>query len=534
VQRRISHPRIARGSVALAFVSLPLIGIAVGLFAARAWACPFCSAVQQTLSEEIKGADAAIIAKLADPAKGAPAEVSSAPGADNQTKFKIVEVLKGKDLLGDKQRIEVLYFGDDDPKTDFLIIGTDPKDLAWGTPTALSPRASKYVTELVKLPESGADRLTFFEKYFEDSDPLLAGDAYDEFAKAPYPEIQELKDRLDHDKLVGWIKSPDVSTSRRRLYLTLLGVCGTKNDVVELEGMIRNDDRQLRSALDALIACYLNLRGADGLPLVEELFLKNQKAEYTDTYATIMALRFHGQETTIIPRDRLSASLRLMLDRPQLADLVIPDLARWEDWTVIDRLVELFKTANDESIWVRVPVINYLRACPLPEAKTQIEELAKIDPDAVKRASNFFPLGSAATPPKGAVRPKGDKKEDKATEDAESPSAEAVNEDEPALNEDANLDASNADDPFVQNLVAQNSESKDAAPEIPKAELNKSEDEAQIATPVAMPDGANPIVPPGNETEPGLGLVIPISLGTIAALFVVMMVILRGGAPRSA
>jgi hypothetical protein len=86
---------------------------------------------------------------------------------------------------------------------------------------------------------------------------------------------------------------------------------------------------------------------------------------------------------------------------------VIPDLARWQDWSVMDRLVKLFKNADDDSIWVRVPVINYLRACPLPEAKQHIEELAKIDPEAVKRASQFFPIG-AATPPAGAQRPKAD------------------------------------------------------------------------------------------------------------------------------
>ena len=41
------------------------------------------------------------------------------------------------------------------------------------------------------------------------------------------------------------------------------------------------------------------------MPLVEDLFLEEQGAEYTDTYATIMALRFHGTEEKIIPRERL-------------------------------------------------------------------------------------------------------------------------------------------------------------------------------------------------------------------------------------
>ena len=98
------------------------------------------------------------------------------------------------------------------------------------------------------LPETGSERLAFFQDYFEDADPLLAGDSYDEFAKAPYADVTGLKDRLPHDKLLAWIKKPEVSTSRRRLYLTLLGVCGGADDVPELETMIRQEDRQLRSA----------------------------------------------------------------------------------------------------------------------------------------------------------------------------------------------------------------------------------------------------------------------------------------------
>ena len=90
--------------------------------------------------------------------------------------------------------------------------------------------------------------------------------------------------------------------------------------------------------------------------------------------------------------------MQLILQRPELADLVIPDLARWEDWSQIDRLVELFKTADEKSSWVRVPVINYLRACPKPEATTKLDELKEIDPAAFKRATSFFPVPQP-TPP---------------------------------------------------------------------------------------------------------------------------------------
>jgi hypothetical protein len=104
-----------------------------------------------------------------------------------------------------------------------------------------------------------------------------------------------------------------------------------------------------------------------------------------------MALRFHGSEGGVIDSKRLVKSLHYMLERPELADLVIPDLAKWEDWTVMDRLFSLYKSADEKNSWVRVPVVNYLRACPLPKAKELLKECEKIDPAAVKRANTFFP-----------------------------------------------------------------------------------------------------------------------------------------------
>jgi hypothetical protein len=361
-------------------------------------ACPFCSAVSLTFSEEIGSSQVAVIARM-----------TQAPPPSNENsidvakaRFEVVKVLKGTEALGKTREIEAVYFGDSPVGTNFLVMGIDPPAISWGTPIAITERGVEYVTKAMDLPKEGADRLAYFQDYLEDKDDMLARDAYDEFAKAPYADVMGLRGRMHHDKLVAWVKSPEVPVSRRRLYLTMLGADARPEDIPLLEEMIKSKDRQTKGALDALVAAYLTLKGPDGMPLVEELFLKNKDAEYTDTYATIMALRFHGTEEKIIPRDRLLVGLRMMLDRPQLADLVIPDLARWEDWSVIDRLVELFKTSNEESSWVRVPVINYLRACPLPDAQKRIDELAKLDPESIKRANSFFPLGAPPATAKAA------------------------------------------------------------------------------------------------------------------------------------
>jgi len=361
-----------------------------------ATACPFCSAVSQTFSEEIGSMDAVVIAelmKLPPPAKPATGQANrEVPKAV----FRVTQVVKGASYVKDQQVIETIYFGNGAKGKSFLLMSVDPPRLMWSTPLPLSDRARGYIPKLLALPKEGGDRLDFFQAYLEDADEMLARDAYDEFAKAPYQTVIALKERMNHDQLVSWIQNPDIPASRRRLYLTMLGVCGAQQDVPLLERMLKSDDRKVKAGLDAMIGCYLTLKGADGMPLIEELFLKNQDAEYADTYAAIMALRFHGSETDVIPRKRILEGLRYMLGRPQLADLVIPDLSRWKDWSVMGELVQLFKDADDKSSWVRVPVINYLRACPKQEAKDYINELEKIDPAAVKRANTFFPFGGAA------------------------------------------------------------------------------------------------------------------------------------------
>lgn len=364
----------------------------VGISAESLLACPFCAAVSQTFSQEIDAMDVAVIATLVEVPEGAE------EGAPAEATFDVVDILKGKEHLGETKQIKSLYYGEGKKGRKFLILGTDPENLMWSTPTLLTDRAVTYIKKVITLPPTGNERYIFFQSHLEDEDEMLARDTYDEFANAPYTALFELKPEMKHDQLVAWLNDFDLPANRRRLYFTMLGVCGSEKDLPMLQKMLENDDRRAKSGLDALIGCYLTLAGAEGLPLIERLFIDNKEAEYADTYAAIMALRFHGTETDVIPQEKLLKSLHKMLDRPALADLVIADFARWEDWSVMDRLVKLFKEADEETSWVRVPVIRYLMACPKPEAKEHLLELEKIDPDAMKRAQTFFPFQSQAVP----------------------------------------------------------------------------------------------------------------------------------------
>ncbi len=349
--------------------------------------CPFCSAVSQTLRQEMESMDAVAIAKII---KGTETE--------SDAEFELLSIIRGDSLIKVDQRARMNYFGKAPEGTQFLVMGVDPPDLLWSSPLPVSEKAVEYVKTIVKLPEDSLKRIEFYHDYLEHSEALLARDAYDEFASAPYEDLKKLKPKLKREQLLEWIEDTSLPPDRKRLYLVLLGICGKPEDAKLLEEMLRSEDPNKRAGLDAMIACYVTLLGDDGLKLIDELFLENKKSQYADTYAAIMALRFHGTDGGIISKDRVLKSMQLILQRPELADLVIPDLARWEDWSQIDRLVELFKTADEKSSWVRVPVINYLRACPKPEASAKLDELKEIDPAAFKRATSFFPIPQPAAP----------------------------------------------------------------------------------------------------------------------------------------
>ncbi|MDA1040546.1 MAG: hypothetical protein O3A37_09700 [Planctomycetota bacterium] len=377
-------------------------------------ACPFCSAVSLTFAQEIAQSEAAVIARLVEPPP-ASALLPTAEGPLPKGKFAVVEVLKGGELVdasghmgADATLIETILLEEKPVGSLYLLMAVEPPKLVWSSPVPVSERAVVYIRKLADLPEKGPDRLAFFQQYLEDQDEPLARDAYDEFAVAPYEDVKGLEDRMDPTQLLAWITDPKVQTNRRRLYATMLGVCGTKADAKEIERILVGKDldeseAEVRSGLDALIACHVTLTGAEGLDLVDELFLKrgDRDVPFTETYAAVMALRFLGEESETVPRERVLASLRLLLAEPKLADLVVADLARWQDWSVVGRLTELFETATADNIFVREPIVNYMRACPLPEAAEALVKLEKIDPDAVRRAATMAGLAgaiAAATP----------------------------------------------------------------------------------------------------------------------------------------
>ncbi len=348
--------------------------------------CPFCNAISGTISDEIGESKVAVIARCSStvPAKSAKELHLSS--------FRIESTMKGGEHVKEKldwivPTLDPVAVGDT-----YLLFAFNCEPLEFGGPVKLTPYAIEYLSGLTKLPEKGRDRLRYFLPYIESKEKVVADDAFNEFARASFKEVTLLRDDLDADHVRKVLRSDRTSLDLRRLFWSFLAVCGEAKDAELFHELLDRSSKEpgFSIGLEAAIACYISLKGSAGLEEIRKKYFENRKANTSDVYLAILALRAHGQEIEQIPKAELAAALRPLLDHSEIADQVIPDLARWEDWTVLNPLVKIFKD-DSERMQMRIPIARYVMACPLPEAKKALEEMSQIDPTSIRQARLFMP-----------------------------------------------------------------------------------------------------------------------------------------------
>lgn len=364
------------------------------------WACDFCEDVGNTISQEIQRCDVAVIATpvVEDQKSEKETKSSADAGEDFRTvRFRVARFVKDLPTLQRGDEVSLQTNQTLKPDSRYFLIGFGKKQTSWAAPLEVAERAERYILDGLWAPKEGPGRIAFFVPFLDDPEPWVAEDAYKVFAKAPYDEIKEIREKLDREHLLTRLHDDRLLSRLRRLYATLLGICGRPEDAAVLKPFLDRSEKAYFESLDATIACYLTLTGPAGMDFVESRYFINQETDKRHTQAAIKALEFHMHTEKVIPRERLLTAAHYLLDRPDIADQIIDNLIGWEDWTVSDKMVKLFKMSDKETSFVRKPVIHYLKACPLPTSRPYIEELRRIDPQEVELAEITF-TGSGRPP----------------------------------------------------------------------------------------------------------------------------------------
>jgi len=392
-----------------------VLSLNVSLAPATAIGCPFCTAPSMTMTEQLVQADAAVLVKWLG---GIPSKQTDAGSTD----FEVVEVMhqpaNGKLQKGAK--LNLIRYRSGKVGDLFLLLGSQGVgSIEWGSPLEVTQAGYEYMKNSPKPDQPALKRLSYFMKYLEHPDHTIGDDAFGEFANASYADVVALAKEMPREKLRTWLTTNTVSPGRIGLYGMMLGLCGNEEDAQLMERKIMESTEEFRLGIDGVMGGYLLLRGEPALTQLDEKKLKDKKAPFSETYAAMQALRFMWQygDNRIEP-DRMRQSMRILLDRPELADLVIADLARMKDWSVQDRLMELFEAEAYNIPSIKRAIVRFTLAAtrdtgakrddsqggssvarPLDElpahvvhAQKCLEDLEKRDPKTVNEAKRFFTL----------------------------------------------------------------------------------------------------------------------------------------------
>ena len=362
-------------------------------------ACPFCSSPSLTLTEQLGAADAAVLVKWTG---GTPAKLSDA----GSTEFEVVDVVHqptpAKEVLLDDRSLEpvntvgrlkkgsklnLIRYRSGKPGDLFLLLGTlGAGKIEWGSPLEVTQAGYEYMKNSPKPDQPAAKRLEYFLSYLEHADRMIGDDAFGEFADASYADVVHLAKQMPREKLRTWLTANTVSPGRVGLYGMMLGLCGADEDAKLMERKILESTEEFRLGIDGVMGGYLLLTGEQGLTILDEKKLKDKKAAFSETYAAMQALRFMWQYgDNRIEQDRLRQSMRILLDRPELADLVIADLARMKDWSVQDRLISLYEVDAYNIPSIKRAIVRFTLAAAKDTG------LKKVDPAAAGGSSAETP-----------------------------------------------------------------------------------------------------------------------------------------------
>ncbi|TXT36637.1 MAG: hypothetical protein FD138_919, partial [Planctomycetota bacterium] len=133
--------------------------------------------------------------------------------------------------------------------------------------------------------------------------------------------------------------------------------------------------------MDGMTFGYLLLTGTKGLDALDQHKLRQEATDEYQLGAIMLALNVMWTDGgDRISRERLRQSMRLFLDRPEVADKAITNLSRWEDWSIQDRLMALYDAKDFDNRYVRKAIAGYfVTAAKAKSADTKLQARKNLD-----------------------------------------------------------------------------------------------------------------------------------------------------------
>ncbi|OWK42351.1 hypothetical protein FRUB_04429 [Fimbriiglobus ruber] len=387
------------------WVGLFIGTVLVGGFAPRGTACPFCSSQGQTLTGEVNQADFIVLGTLKNP-KRDPNDI-----LQGTTDLAIETVVKPNDFLKGKTTIRIPRFVGVEAK--FLIfcsfytrpidhaasalIGPIPLantetqmlDAYRAEPIRPDSKIAEYLRDAIEVRKKDSiTQLTFFFNHLDSPDVTVSSDALNEFGRADYKEVRAVAEKLTPEKLVRWLNDPNTHAGRFGLYGLMLGHCGKKSDVKTIRTLLEGPkDRIYSSGLEGLMAAYILLDKQPGWDYLMGI-LKDANQEFAVRYAGLKVLQFFWlYRSDVVAHDDVLEGMKLLVARPDMADLPIEDLRKWGAWGLTDYVLKFADVESHKSVpIIRRSMLRFALSAPAmyPNAAAYVAKIRKEDPERVQ------------------------------------------------------------------------------------------------------------------------------------------------------
>jgi hypothetical protein len=311
----------------------------------------------------------------------------------NANRFRVVEVIKGHDALGEFITDPVTGLDAAAPAgCDPCLLLHDPLAPQWNglgtmrveyadwlrrlTATLVAkgdrPRATwpRNMQPSSVLSEVGwRQRLALVLPYLENSDTLVAQIAWGELARAPYTTVDVARSRIDATVIEGWLNDPKL-VPRHAAYTLLLGFVGGPAEAARLEqrmqaAWVSHDVTNLA----AMIGADLELRGSSRVGWIEAKYFADRTRTMPEIDAALLALNVHGIANRTVPRERVIEAYRMFIrERPPMAGFVAQQLADWDYWDAAADYAALLASDAVKDPGSHFAVVTYLQRAATAKA----------------------------------------------------------------------------------------------------------------------------------------------------------------------
>ena len=356
-------------------------------------ACPYCPPTDATLSEKLADADGACLVKFLNAKNGEELSMQT-------TTLEVVKSLPMRQMFKQGEIITIPIGVTAEAGDQFLLMGQEKLgEMEWSLPIPVDELGTEliYISKAPSRERAPAERLLYYWKHLDSTTPLISNDSFAEFAQAKFDDVKLLAPNFDREKIREWLEDANPQYDvRRDFYGMLLGLCGNDDDAAFLEEKILAPipERKNRLGTGGMMAGYLMLRGQPGLKILMEnkvdavpLELVNDDPRTVDLNAVRMTLSFIWEyRREQFSEESLRAAMRRFLDRIEFAELAVVDLARWKDWTILDRLIEGYGREPWETQSAKERIISFAISCRKDVSKTPGVEL----PESAVKAQKFL------------------------------------------------------------------------------------------------------------------------------------------------